>query len=182
MSVLTNSSFGFAPGGAGAYSFRFSELPAAGAIPVVTEDLVLPWSDALYLPLDWAACVVRVSRAEVRALGDVVLALAPEGSAARLTRRAACARVWDALSGLGAGSGGRPPELLLREGAAAASSHAHDSYACAAAGRIWLELRARIRLAQGMPVRADVDDGWVAASSARVGRQRAAVRESAARF
>eukprot|EP00614_Pseudopedinella_elastica_P013858 CAMPEP_0172585690 /NCGR_PEP_ID=MMETSP1068-20121228/5085_1 /TAXON_ID=35684 /ORGANISM="Pseudopedinella elastica, Strain CCMP716" /LENGTH=636 /DNA_ID=CAMNT_0013380239 /DNA_START=178 /DNA_END=2088 /DNA_ORIENTATION=- len=43
--LARNSTFGFSPGGGGPYSFRFFEVLAAGAIPVVTEDLVLPWSD-----------------------------------------------------------------------------------------------------------------------------------------
>lgn len=175
--VLVNSSFGFAPGGSGPYSFRFTELLAAGAVPVVPEDLVLPWADGLHRPLDWAACVVRVSRAEVRALGDVVLALAPDGSAARRARRAACARVWEALAGLGPNSGGRPPDPRPRAGAADAAAHAHAAYNCAAAARVWLELGARIARARGAPrARADADDdgGWGAACSAGVGRRWAA--------
>jgi hypothetical protein len=41
LELLLNSSFGFSPGGGGPYSFRFLEILAAGAVPVVTDDLIL---------------------------------------------------------------------------------------------------------------------------------------------
>ncbi|KAJ1626083.1 hypothetical protein T492DRAFT_219106 [Pavlovales sp. CCMP2436] len=99
VSVLLNSSFGFAPGGAGPYSYRLMEVLSAGSIPVVPDDLLLPAEGARHNPPPWDACAVRVSRAELRALGAVVEAVAKPGSEAFRERRRACARVWQILSG-----------------------------------------------------------------------------------
>ncbi|KAG8458859.1 hypothetical protein KFE25_004193 [Diacronema lutheri] len=138
-SLLSSSSFGFAPGGGGGYSFRFLEVLAAGSVPVVPDDLVLPWEGATHRPLHWAACALRASRAELRALGELVRALAPPGSAAFGARRAACAAVWEELAGGGL------------EGAAVsgvARGHgAKERFDRAATERVWLELRARVRRA-----------------------------------
>lgn len=98
-SLLSSSAFGFAPGGSGPYSHRFGEVLAAGSIPVVPEDLVMPWDGAVRRPIEWDACVVRVNAAEVRALGEVVSAVAPAGSAALAARRLACGRAWAQLEG-----------------------------------------------------------------------------------
>lgn len=88
--LLLDSTFGFAPGGGGPYSYRFLEVLAAGAVPVVTEDLVLPFNDVL----PWEECVVRVSWAELRGLGRVLRALAPPRSRALRRRLDACMQIW----------------------------------------------------------------------------------------
>jgi hypothetical protein len=142
--VLTASNFGFAPGGAAPASFRLLEVLQAGAVPVITGNLLCPWEGAKLRPLDWDECVVRASSsepaliigvtygsppwgpgsphalnppwvtggggldppgalrhilragarassAELLALGDLVRAVLPLGSATHAKRRAACA-------------------------------------------------------------------------------------------
>merc|ERR1711920_492296 len=93
--LLMNSSYGFAPGGGGPYSFRLYETLAAGAIPVVTDDMILPWEDTR--GVKWDECVIRISEPELKSLRDVLLAIAPPGSQAFASRHAACAKLWDNL-------------------------------------------------------------------------------------
>jgi hypothetical protein len=114
--LLLNSSFGFSPGGGGPYSFRFFEILASGGVPVVSDDLVLPfeglpwkesyrssWGDV------WDSCVVRVSDAELFALPEVLVAIARPGSAAFDLRRRACGDIWSKAV-LGASNGSFPVE------------------------------------------------------------------------
>jgi hypothetical protein len=168
--LMASSAFGFAPGGAAPDSYRFTEVLSAGSIPVVPDDLVLPWEASAWRPLPWAECAIRASRAELRALGELVRAVAPAGSEARRRRRAACARIWAELGGFDADRGrhgarrsGRSAGIFGVDGshehrptlaaadrsgrAKKAADAARVAYNCAAAGRIWLELATRIRLA-----------------------------------
>ena len=57
--LLLNSTFVFAPGGGGPHSYRFAEVLAAGAVPVTTADLLLPFEPEV----SWDECVVRVAEA-----------------------------------------------------------------------------------------------------------------------
>jgi hypothetical protein len=146
---------------------------AAGSVPVVTDDLVDLWQGSVWRPIDWDACVIRASRAELSGLGELVRAVAPRGSAERAARRASCARAWAELSG-GAG----PDVHLLRargrlEVEAAALSRA--GFECAAAARLWNELRTRVaraaRASQPAPLLAFPaadGDAWLAACRQRV--------------
>lgn len=95
--LLFNCSFGFAPGGGGPYSFRFSEALFAGAVPVVTDDLVLPMEDAGISRKRWDECVVRVTLEELFALREVLMAVAAPGSAAFVRRQIACEQIWHKL-------------------------------------------------------------------------------------
>ena len=128
--LVARSRFGFAPGGAGPYSFRFHEVLAGGAIPVVTDDLVLPWDGfgASGASVRWDECVVRVSHAELYALRAVLGAVeaAADGELAR--RRAACARIWSLLT--------------------ANHTAVSDPFEAFAHRAFWTEMRARIRAAR----------------------------------
>lgn len=101
--ILRNSTFGFAPGGGGPYSYRLVEVLAAGAVPVVPEDLLLPFEDthaasSRLRALRWESCVVRVSAREVVDLSATLVAVAPPGSPTLARRRVACARIWNSLT------------------------------------------------------------------------------------
>jgi hypothetical protein len=61
LSLLTNSTFAFCPGGGATQSFRFTEALGLGAIPVTTPDLLPPFA----YDLDWSGCVVQVSEARI---------------------------------------------------------------------------------------------------------------------
>jgi len=111
VSMIRNSSFGLAPGGGGPYSFRFFEVLAGGAVPVVTQDLVLPWEfeeghdhqdpneqGKKRIP-PWDDCVIRLSDSELFALPEVLDTLAKPGTKAFFKRRKACAAIWESLVG-----------------------------------------------------------------------------------
>lgn len=132
--LLLDSAFGLALGGAGPYSYRLQEVLAAGAVPLVTRDLVLPF-DALSLPasgagLAWEDCAVRVSRLELCALDDVLETAVPPASATFARRRAACAKLWDRMSG------GSDPDLQGLSPQAA--------FGLSVGRTVWAELAARI--------------------------------------
>merc|ERR1711920_116555 len=74
---------------------RLLEAMASGAVPVVTNDVVLPWENQGF---DWEACAVRVSSAEVYSLPSVLRGQAPPDSIAFAKRRVACARIWHFLT------------------------------------------------------------------------------------
>lgn len=59
--MMWNSTFGFAPGGAGMGSYRFSEMLSTATIPVVVDDFIPP----LYPEIDWSGCIVWVSEARI---------------------------------------------------------------------------------------------------------------------
>lgn len=100
--LLLNATYCFAPGGRGPYSFRFLECLAAGSVPVALEDLVVPFQDSTTSRLFWEDCLVRVSMPELRALDQVLLAVAPPRSEAYFERRAACHRIRALLFGMDA--------------------------------------------------------------------------------
>ena len=72
--LLLNSTFGFAPGGGGSGSYRFSEVLGLGGIPVVLSDFLPPmWPD-----LDWSGCMVRVSEARIVDLPRILRSISKE--------------------------------------------------------------------------------------------------------
>merc|ERR1712157_92582 len=77
------------------------EALAAGAIPVVSEDTVLPWEDTDLLT-DWDSCVVRVTTAEIFALPKLLRSFGAPGSLSYFQRHAACRRIWHLLAGIDA--------------------------------------------------------------------------------
>ena len=90
--LLLNSTFVFTPGGGGPHSFRFAEGLAAGAVPVVTTDLLLPFEPEL----DWSPCVVRVDEARIVALPSLLRAITSKETR---ERRAACRHMLDEVIG-----------------------------------------------------------------------------------
>jgi Exostosin family len=72
--LLLNSTFGFAPGGGGSGSYRFSEVLGLGGIPVVLPDFLPPmWPD-----LDWSGCMVRVSEARIVDLPHILRSISKD--------------------------------------------------------------------------------------------------------
>ena len=59
--LMMNSKFVFCPGGGGVHSYRFTEALSAGAIPVVTPELLPPF----FPEMDWSGCLVRVSEEDI---------------------------------------------------------------------------------------------------------------------
>jgi hypothetical protein len=92
--LLLDSTFVFAPGGGGGHSYRFAEALVAGAVPVVTTDLVLPFEHEL----PWDACVVRVSEAAIVTLPQRLRQIS---DAEVLRRREACGRIRNLIFGDG---------------------------------------------------------------------------------
>ena len=93
--TLLRSVFSFAPGGGGPYSFRLLESLAAGSIPVVPEDHILPFEGwAIPRPL-WDRCSIKVSLGETYALPDLLTSIAPKTSVGSFVHRhMACRRIW----------------------------------------------------------------------------------------
>lgn len=88
--LMYKTLYGYAAAGNGPYTMRSLEVIAGRAVLVTTEDMVLPWEH----DLPWDDCVIRVSRSELFALGEVLNAIAPRGSEAYDARLQACARIW----------------------------------------------------------------------------------------
>ena len=92
--LLLNSSFGFAPGGGGQHSYRFSEILQAGGIPVITTEQVAPFDG----DIDWSRCLVRIDETRLAAIVDVLRKLTPAEIQAR---RVACAAIRISVLGEG---------------------------------------------------------------------------------
>lgn len=105
--LLAASYYSVCPGGVGPFSFRLLEALASGSVPVITSDMLVPMerssgpSGGPMFEGDWSACVVRVSRSELYALRDTLLAVGAPGSPAYGRRKAACQRLWESISGAG---------------------------------------------------------------------------------
>ena len=99
-SILFNSTFGVAFGGGGPYSWRFYEALSAGAIPVVTDDMLMPWWDGDRYTAShggeswdvegWEQCVVFLGEPELFDLAAALTLVASKGLA---RRRASCAAI-----------------------------------------------------------------------------------------
>ena len=85
---LLDATFALAPGGVGAYSFRFEEALEAGCIPVTTPDLVLPFEP----DVQWAECVVRIPETQWIRAYHILRDIDGEEIA---RRRRACARLYE---------------------------------------------------------------------------------------
>ena len=90
--LLLNSTFAFTPGGGGPHSYRFGEALAAGAIPVVPSNLLLPFEPEI----SWAECAVRVKDEDIV---DLPRLLATRSLKEVQAMRAACARLFDEVVG-----------------------------------------------------------------------------------
>lgn len=89
--MLRSSQFGFVVGGGGIDTFRFLEVLSSGAIPVVFDDLILPFEYSLIE--NWEDCVVRVP---FSALANIIQTLEDMSSGGRLRRRMVCASIFRA--------------------------------------------------------------------------------------
>jgi len=72
--LLMNSTFFFCPGGGGTNSYRFTEVLAAGGIPVVTSDFLPPFRPEI----DWRPCIIQVSDARVINIPNYVRSISDE--------------------------------------------------------------------------------------------------------
>jgi len=124
--TLRRSSFVFAPGGAGPYTFRLIEAMAAGAVPVVTADMLLPFEGTV--GLEWDTCAVRLSYAELRELRATLLAIAPPGFTAFRNRLVACRAIYEQFM-----LGGTPT-----------FGQTADAYRSGTSLAFWTEVRARV--------------------------------------
>jgi hypothetical protein len=88
--LLLNSTFVFAPGGEGGHSFRFAEALMAGAIPVVTTDLLLPFE----AEFSWEDCVVRVPESALLQLPSLLRSF---DAPSVVVRQQACAAIRKSL-------------------------------------------------------------------------------------
>merc|ERR1712194_171610 len=84
------------PGGREPYSLHLMDSLAAGSVPVVTDDLVLPWQDTGLV--DWESCAMRISEAELYSLPKVLRKIGSPGSRAYVERRRACQILWSTIS------------------------------------------------------------------------------------
>lgn len=75
-SLLTNAKFSAAPRGDQLYSYRFTEILSAGAIPVVYSDgWVLPYTKEL---VDWRDYMVVIAENQVNQTFDILSRISPE--------------------------------------------------------------------------------------------------------
>jgi Exostosin family len=82
VTLLLNSTFGFAPGGASVGSYRFGEVLGLGGIPVVLQDFVSP----MWPELDWSGCILKVSEARLVDLPRILRAISKEEIRSRQQR------------------------------------------------------------------------------------------------
>ncbi len=88
--LLTRSHFGGAPRGHAKYTYRFTEILSAGAIPVViADDWVLPFRPEL---VDWRECAVFVPEKDTLHTVEVLERIGEEG---RCRRHKACWRIYE---------------------------------------------------------------------------------------
>lgn len=139
--MLQRSAYAFAPGGGGPYSFRFLEVVAAGAVPVVPADLILPHDEphaaserVSRLHRAWRRCVVRVTNTDVLVLRDLLLALGPPGSAEYEKRQRACASAVEILT----------ERVHGRDDSGREATLAHQLVERNIASLVWEELRGRV--------------------------------------
>jgi hypothetical protein len=83
---MIESTFAFTPGGGGGNSYRFAEAMYAGAIPVVTADLLLAFTPEV----NWDSCVIRVSESKIVSLPFILSSIPHEEI---IKRRLACAKI-----------------------------------------------------------------------------------------
>lgn len=91
--IMTDSKFVFCPGGASPSTYRFYEALMMGAIPVVTSDLVEPFSP----DIDWSTCIVRISHARIVDLPRLLRQAYNEGAIQE--RRSECLKLFRATIG-----------------------------------------------------------------------------------
>lgn len=133
--LMEGSAYAFAPGGGGPFSYRFFEALAAGAVPVITDDMLIPLegtrSRAATL-LD--ACVVRVPLQAVAGLPDLLVRDAGRAAQGLHLRQRACAAAVQSLLSRSAGQGAeRTAPLGMTR-----------SVAEGFAGILWDEMNARL--------------------------------------
>ena len=87
--IMWNSTFGFAPGGAGVSSFRLGEYLSTGTIPVVVSGTMGPFAPEF----DWSACWIVVAESRIVDLPRILRIISKE----EIRRRQA--RCWE-LHGL----------------------------------------------------------------------------------
>ena len=80
---LHSSHFGFAPRGDALFSYRFSELAAAGVLPIVLSDgWALPFRELI----DWDSIALRVPEGEVASVPSMLSHLSLDEVCARRLR------------------------------------------------------------------------------------------------
>ena len=74
--ALRDAKFALCFSGAGLHSYRFRDALEAGAVPVVTDDVVLPFESWRSHPrrdvFQWDKCVVRVPQEKILFLADIL--------------------------------------------------------------------------------------------------------------
>merc|ERR1712194_42254 len=132
---LVMSNFVLCTGSGGPYSWNLLEALAAGAVPVVTQDMILPWEDH---DLDWNTCVVRVNEQELYSLPHVLSIIVAPGSREYTKKQAGCRGVWQFLSNATWAMEMRFPTSALR---GVYERHVHEIF--------WRMMRRRFRQAAG---------------------------------
>jgi len=90
LEVLLNSTFAFVPGGAGMHSYRAIEALQAGAIPVITDDVLLPFQPEVH----WNACAVTIPETDLIEMPNILKRIATHEVKERLK---ACKQLLDAV-------------------------------------------------------------------------------------
>lgn len=93
--LLLHTAYAFCPGGGGPFSYRFYEALAAGAVPVITDDMLRPLDGAYAarsaIPELLQACVVRVPVDAVHRMPSILVRDAGWGAVNLRRRQQACA-------------------------------------------------------------------------------------------
>ena len=80
--------------GAGVHSYRFYEALQAGAVPVVTDDTMLPFESSRGIPhprVKWNDCVVRIGQQKLAVVATILRGI---GEARYAEMRASCGKLY----------------------------------------------------------------------------------------
>jgi len=89
--IMTQSTFAAAPRGDSLFSYRFSEILSAGAVPVVYADAWLPPFNNEHV-IDWKKCAVFIPEADYNKTRDILLSISDED---RCLMQKCALEVWD---------------------------------------------------------------------------------------
>lgn len=89
--IMAQSTFAAAPRGDSLFSYRFSEILSAGAVPVVYADAWLPPFNNEHV-IDWKKCAVFIPEADYNKTRDILLSISDED---RCLMQKCALEVWD---------------------------------------------------------------------------------------
>lgn len=92
--LMLSAKFVLCMSGAGVHSYRFYEALQAGAVPVVTDDTMLPFESSRGIPyprVKWNDCVVRIGQQKLAVVATILRGI---GEARYAKMRASCGKLY----------------------------------------------------------------------------------------